>query len=201
MDAIGNNVWIADAWVKDSVEPIGSVVRTQDGGLTWRAERLPGDSPLTVHDFSPETAWASGSWLDVNPTFYRTVDADIQWDRVIQVGARDHLDDMCAAGPHDVWGALNGNEAQGRVWHVHVEGNGTPDAKVFTPPELKGYNPEGITCLDARVAWVAAEAERPEQGKPPGVILHTTDGGETWVQQSAPSDVHYWKISFAGTRR
>ena len=205
MDAIGNNVWIADCAGPD---PIGAVVHTQDGGLTWRAEHLPWggeyeyDSPLTVHAFSPEAVWASGSLIpQPNPVFYRTVDGGVQWERVINVGANDHLDDICAASPNDVWGALNGGEGQGRVWRVHVEPDGTPDAQIFSPPEISGYNAEGITCLDTRVAWVVADAERPVQGKPLGVILHTTDGGETWVQQAAPTDVHYWKISFAGARR
>ena len=32
-------------------------------------------------------------------------------------------------------------------------------------------------------------------------MYKTVDGGETWVQQDAPTDIHFWKISFAGARR
>ncbi len=32
------------------------------------------------------------------------------------------------------------------------------------------------------------------------IILHTVDG-EHWVQQSAPTHVYYWKVSFVGARR
>jgi photosystem II stability/assembly factor-like uncharacterized protein len=60
--------------------------------------------------------------------------------------------------------------------------------------------PGGFTCLDTRVAWVVAD-----QGWGPtearGIILHTTDGGQTWAKQTAPTDIYYWKISFAGARR
>ena len=209
MDAMGRNVWIADAATG------GAVVHSQDGGVTWRgwwgqvrpawrAEYLPdGDSPLTVHAFSPLAVWASGASLpNDNPSFYRTVDAGVQWEHVIQVGANDHLDDICAASPNDVWGALNGNETDGRIWHVHVERDGPPDAKDVTPPELGGYTAEGVTCIDTRVAWVVGQQEgHIDTNKPLGVILHTTDGGETWMQQSAPDDVFYWKVSFAGARR
>jgi photosystem II stability/assembly factor-like uncharacterized protein len=194
---MGSDVWIADA--ADG----GAMVHSQDGGLTWRAEYLPNDdSPLIVHAFSPLAVWASGSILPGNnPSFYRTVDRGDHWDFVKQVGANDHLDDICATSPDDVWGAANGNESSGFIWRVHVEPDGTPVATNVTPPELGGFNSEGITCLDTRVAWVAAQNERHYPGKPLGIILHTTNGGESWVQQSAPTDIEYWKISFVGARR
>ena len=201
IDAMGSNVWIADA------SNTGAVVHTQDGGLTWRAESLRrddglNDSPLTVHAFNPLAVWVSGSLLPhQNPSFYRTADGGDHWDFVKQVGANDHLDDICAASPDDVWGAVNGNASTGIIWRVHVEPDGTPDAKNVTPPELGGFAAEGVTCLDTRVAWVAAQNERHFPGKPLGIILHTTDGGESWVQQSAPPDIEYWKISFVGARR
>lgn len=213
MDAMGRNVWIADAATG------GAVVHSHDGGHTWRgrrwdqvrpvrpawrAEYLPNsDSPLTVHAFSPLAVWASGASLpNDNPSFYRTVDAGVQWEHVIQVGANDHLDDICAASPNDVWGALNGDGIDGRVWRVHVERDGLVDAKDVTPPAQDGYVASGVTCLDTRVAWVVGSQQAEvDKNKPLGIILHTTDGGETWAQQSAPDDVFYWKISFAGARR
>ncbi len=203
IDAMGSDVWIADAAVAG-----GAVVHSWDGGGTWRAEYLPmdtqipvRDAPLIVHAFSPMAVWVSGSDINQNPRFYRTVDGGNEWVMVKEIGALDHLDDVCAAGPDDVRGALNGNESHGRVWYVHVEPDGTPDAREVSPSELGGYSVEGVTCLDTRVAWVAAQKVRVEPGQPLGIILHTIDGGETWVQQSAPTDIEFWKISFAGARR
>jgi len=196
IDAQGTNVWIADAAAG------GTVVRTQDGGLTWRAEYLPnGDSPLTVHAFSSQAVWGSGSDLKQNPSFYRTVNGGGQWSQVIAVGALDHLDDVCAAGPDDAWGVQNGDGVNGDIWRVHVSANGNPEAKNVSPRELAGYTPGGITCLDTRTAWVVAQkGVRSEATKPLGIILHTVDG-EHWVQQSAPAQVRYWKVSFVGARR
>jgi photosystem II stability/assembly factor-like uncharacterized protein len=205
MDAIGNNVWIADC---EGPDPMGAVVHTQDGGNAWRAEPLrfgdhndKRDSALTVHAFSPEAVWASGSLLYAapNPAFYRTLDGGLQWNLVISVGASNHLDDICAAGPDDVWGVMN-TSGQGVIWRVHVAPDGKPAATNVSPKGL-AHVTEGISCLDTRVAWVAALQEAPDPTKPLGIILHTTDGGKTWVQQAAPTHVGYWKISFAGARR
>jgi photosystem II stability/assembly factor-like uncharacterized protein len=196
IDALGTNVWIADA------DTGGAVVHTPDGGLTWRAEYLPnGDSPLTVHAFSPLAVWGSGSDLNLNPTFYRTVTGGNQWVQVIATGAMDHLDDVCAASPDDVWGVTNGNGVNGNIWRVHVAADGTPEAKNVSPPELTGYTPGGITCQDTSVAWVVAQkGATSDPTKPLGIILHTADG-EQWVQQTAPTQIRYWKVSFVGARR
>ena len=118
------------------------------------------------------------------------------------MGLHDHLDDICAASADDVWGAQNGDGVSGYIWRVHMAADGTPEAKNVTPPEVHGYTPGGVTCLGTREAWVVADkGVFTEEAKPLGIILHTTDGGETWVQQSAPTHVHYWKISFVGARR
>jgi photosystem II stability/assembly factor-like uncharacterized protein len=195
MDALGTNVWIADAATG------GAVVHTQAGGLTWRAEYLPNDSPLTVHAFSPLAVWGSGSDINRNPSFYRTVDGGDQWVKFKELGALDHLDDVCAASPDDAWGVQNGDGVSGDIWRVHVAGDGTLEAKNVSPTELAGYTPGGVTCLDTRVAWVVAQkGVPPDPTKPLGIILHTVDG-EHWVQQSAPTQVRYWKVSFVGARR
>lgn len=196
MDAIGTNVWIADAAAG------GAMVRTQDGGLTWRSEYLPnGDSPLTVQAFSPLVVWGSGSDLNQNPSFYRTVNGGDQWVYVISTGAHDHLDDVCAGSPDDALGVQNGDGVNGYIWRVHVAADGTPQVKNVSPPELAGYTPGGVTCLNTSVAWVVAQkGVSSDPTKPLGIILHMVDG-EHWVQQTAPAQVRYWKVSFVGARR
>ena len=55
--------------------------------------------------------------------------------------------------------------------------------------------------MDTSVAWVVAQKGMPpDPTKPLGIILHTVDG-EQWVQQMAPAQVRYWKVSFVGARR
>lgn len=197
MDALGTNVWIADAAAGSAV------VHTQDGGVTWRTEYLPnGDSPLTVHAASPLGVWGSGSDLNQNPTFYRTMNGGNEWVKVVTTGALDHLDDVSAASPNTAWGVTNGNGVNGNIWRVHLSINGTPGAKNVSPPELRSYTPGGITCWDTNVAWaVAQKGATADPAKPLGIILYTVDGGEHWMQQAAPAEVRYWKVSFAGARR
>ena len=137
----------------------------------------------------------------MNPSFYRTVDGGLSWVRISQLGGLDHLDDVCAASPNDAWGVQNGNGHTGPIWLAHVAADGITDMVKFSLPELIGYTPGGVTCTDASVAWVVAQkglSTAPD--KPLGIILHTVDG-ENWVQQSAPTNIHYWKVSFAGARR
>jgi photosystem II stability/assembly factor-like uncharacterized protein len=199
IDAMGADVWIADA------SNTGSVVHSMDSGASWRVEHLPDqDSALTVNAFSPTAVWATGSLLQHNPTFYRTKNRGDQWDKVKTIGAGDHLDDICAADAADAWGVQNGDESNGRIWRVHVTPDGTPEAQDVTPQILDGYPPGGVTCLDAQVAWVAATvniSHLPDPSAPRGYILHTTDGGESWVRQAAPTDIKYWKISMVGAQR
>ena len=196
MDAIGAHVWVADAAVG------GALVHSPDGGSTWQAIPLPDDSPLTVHAFTPQAIWTTGSDIDVNPSFYRTLDGGEEWIRVDHLGALDHLDDVCAAGPDDAWGVQNGDGVSGNIWRGHVAEDGTPDATKVSPPELGGYTPGGVTCLDANVAWVVArKGVVPAPGKPLGLTLFTVDGGEHWVVGTGPTNIRYWKVSFAGARR
>jgi photosystem II stability/assembly factor-like uncharacterized protein len=196
IDAMGTDVWIADAF--GNIYPKGAVIHTQDGGLTWRAEHLPEDGALTVHAFSPMAVWASGT---ADTAFYRTVNGGEEWVKASEVGLHDHLDDICAASADDVWGVQNGDGVSGHIWRVHVAADGTADADNVSPPELDNYTPGGVTCLDTRQAWVVADKGiLAEEAKPLGIILHTVDG-EHWVQQSAPTDIAYWKVSFVGARR
>ena len=175
MDAIGAHVWVADAAVG------GALVHSPDGGSTWQAIPLPDDSPLTVHAFTPQAIWASGSDIDVNPSFYRTLDGGEEWIRVDHLGALDHLDDVCAAGPDDAWGVQNGDGVSGNIWRGHVADDGIPNAANVSPLELGGYTPGGVTCLNANIAWVVArKGVVPAPGKPLGLTLFTVDGGEHW---------------------
>jgi photosystem II stability/assembly factor-like uncharacterized protein len=198
MDADGTgNVWIADSSFD------GAVVRTRDGGLTWRREQLPSvsdgprDTPLTVHTVNPTVTWASGTQGAI---FYRTVNGGGQWDTVATVGGLDHLDDVCAAGADDAWGAQNGDGVNGFIWRVHVDGGGA-QAHNVTPLAVNGYTPAGVTCIGATTAWVVANRGMyTDPSRPDSVIVHTQDGA-VWEQQAVPVNASLWKVSFAGARR
>ena len=201
IDALGET----DVWIADSA-PGGSIAHTQDNGLTWRQEILPPiegasipDNPLTVQAFSNTTVWASGTQGAI---FYRTVDGGSQWQTADAVGGFDHLDDICAASADDVWGVQNGGVVSGSIWRVHMTANGSPQVQNVTPPELLGYTPSGITCLDTEEAWVVGnKGVVPDPTKPSSIILYTSDGGQHWSMQTPPMNSNLWKISSPGMHR
>ena len=117
------------------------------------------------------------------------------------MGGQDHLDDVCSTGPDDAWGVQNGDGVSGDIWRVHVADDGTAEGKKVSPPGLSNYMPGGVSCLGADEAWVVAtEGVHHQEGAPVGKIFHTLDG-EHWVQQPAPTDIGYWKVSFVGAHR
>ena len=202
IDALGG----LDVWIADSSTPGGSVVHTQDNGLTWRQEFLPPietgptpDSSLVVNAFSPSAVWSSGVSGSI---FYRTVNSGNQWDKIVNVAPIDHLDDLCAAGANDVWAVENGDSLSGTIWRLDTAADGAPVAKNVTPPGLVGYMPSGVTCLDTNVAWVVgSKGVMRAPSKPFGIILFTLDGGEHWRIVLSPVNSNLWKISFVGARR
>jgi hypothetical protein len=141
--------------VGDSADGYGTILRTTDSGNTWvrqgSTQTIPNVHLNAVSAVDDQTAWAA---LGSGP------------------------DDVCAASTDDAWGVQNGDGVSGFIWRVHVAADGTPEAKNVTPPELGGYMPGGVTCLDTSVAWVVADKGiPPDPTKPLGIILHTTDGG------------------------
>ena len=196
MDAIGQQVWIADS------DSHGAIVYSEDAGSTWQAAHLDNegqpDTPLTVHAASPQIVWASGT---ESLTFYRSLDGGADWSKVISVGGFDHLDDICGSSAEHVWGVTNGGGVDGRIKRVVAPVGSDPQAFDVTPEVLRGYMPGGVTCLAQRTAWVVGQqGPNPDPTIPDGVILYTTDG-QTWTKAAAPADVHFWKVSMSGARR
>jgi photosystem II stability/assembly factor-like uncharacterized protein len=201
IDALGG----ADVWIAAPNEGHGgntSMIHTQDNGLTWRQEPLPaipaGHGPMTVNAASPLVSWTA---LNQSGNIYRTLDGGAGWQLVtsIAVGPND-ADDLCAAGLEAAWVVLTPGTGAGMLWRVHVAADGSVERREFLPAST-AFSYEGITCVDERAVWAVGMNSRHVQGLPLGVIVLTQDGGETWVQGSAPADIEYWKVSFVGARR
>jgi photosystem II stability/assembly factor-like uncharacterized protein len=200
IDALGADVWIANPNAGHGGN--SKMIHSQDNGLTWRLEDLPGvqpgHGPMTVNAVSPLVAWTA---LNQSGNVYRTLDGGANWLLVttIVAGAND-ADDLCAAGPEAAWVVLTPGTGDGMLWRVHVAADGSVDQREFQPAS-KAFTYEGITCLDERTVWAVGGNPLHEPGLPLGVIVITTDGGEHWVQGSAPADIEFWKVSFVGARR
>lgn len=199
IDAIGNNIWVADVGGGDH-----GIVHSPDNGLTWRQEVLPvvlgNNGPLALNAFSPTVVWAA---VNAQLDFYRTVDGGLHWEKPVQFGGLDNdLDDLCAAAEDRAWAVYNLNGGMGgTIYRVQTHPGSAPTVEQFNP--IPGYMYEGVTCLDGNTAWVAGyRGSNVGADKPRGIILGTVDGGAHWTSQSlSETDFEIWKISFVGAHR
>ena len=201
IDALGS----ADVWIASPNQEHGgnsNMIHTQDNGLTWRQEPLPNvpadHGPMTVNAVSPLVAWTA---LNRSGNVYRTLDGGANWLLVTTIAAgTNDADDLCAAGPEAAWVVLTPGTGDGMLWRVRVAADGSVDSRKFQPAST-AFTYEGITCLDERTVWAVGGNPLHTAGLPLGVIVVTVDGGDHWVQGSAPADIEFWKVSFVGARR
>lgn len=196
--AINANIWIVD-------EQGGNhgLIHSPYNGESWRQEYVPytsiSDGMHMVSAYSPRVVW-SAAWG--NGTLFRTVDGGENWTDVAVVGGLNDIDDMCALRADSLWGVLNLSGASGgNIFHAQLKDGESPAIQYFDP--ATGYLYEGLTCVGDRTALtVGLRGVTLDPSLPAGVILSTTDGGQSWTNHSLPvDDVYLWKTSFVGARR
>lgn len=195
IDVLGSDIWIADVGNGET-----GMVHSPDGGRTWRQEYLPGvdkgHGPMTASIVNTQVAWAS---VNMQGELYRTLDGGLTWkiDAPDLSGPND-IDDVCAVGANEAW-AVQNTSGGGYVMRVKIVGNDV----MKSDWNFQYYVYEGVSAVDERRAWIGGYrgmSSPPEL--PKGSILHTNDGGETWLPQTLPvNDVDIWKLSFVGARR
>ena len=159
----------------------------------------PGNGMHMVSAYSPRVVWAATTLYGF---LYRTVDGGENWENVGEFAGSFDFDDMCAPSPDSVWAVLNlSGQSGGEIYHVRVFENKEPEVSIFNP--AGGYAYEGLTCVDDQtVLAVGMKGASLDPSAPDGVIVSTTDGGQSWVKQRLPvDDVAFWKVSFVGARR
>lgn len=195
IDVLGKDIWIADHGSGEN-----GMIHSPDGGQTWRQEYLPGveagHGPMTASIVNSRVAWTS---VNMQGELYRTLDGGITWriDAPGLSGPND-IDDTCAVGEDAAW-AVQNTSGGGHVMRVKIAGSEVVKSNWYFP----NYVYEGIAAVDAQRAWIGGyRGMSVPTNLPKGSILHTGDGGETWVSQTLPvHDVDIWKISFVGARR
>jgi photosystem II stability/assembly factor-like uncharacterized protein len=194
------NIWIVDEGGGDW-GMIHSLYTLYNGQL-WRQESVPhppGNGMHMVSAYSPRVVWAATT---LHGILYRTLDGGENWESVGEFAGRYDFDDMCAPSPDTVWAVLNlGGASGGTIYHVRVFEDGEPEVRTFRP--APGYSYEGLTCVDDQTALaVGLSGASTDPSLPGGVIVSTTDGGQSWVTHPLPvDDVGFWKVSFVGARR
>jgi photosystem II stability/assembly factor-like uncharacterized protein len=195
IDVLGNDIWIADFGNGEN-----GMIHSPDGGLTWRQEYLPGvddrHGPMTASIVNTQVAWTS---VNMQGELYRTLDGGLTWKiDVPGLSGPNDIDDVCAVSANEAW-AVQNTSGCGYVFFVKIVGNDVIKSEwCFTD-----YVYEGVSAFDEQRAWIGGYRGMSSPVElPKGSILHTSDGGKTWVSQILPvNDVDIWKVSFVGARR
>ncbi|HEY8842068.1 MAG TPA: hypothetical protein VIO80_15735 [Candidatus Dormibacteraeota bacterium] len=189
----GDNGW---ATTLDSAGPITSVLRTGDGGYTWRTVTLPTKRGSFIFGFAPIDA--SRAWLMVaGPTetgpvdLWATQDGGQTWSKTtapafVFRGALITFTD----GTHG-WFAVPGQPGSqsqeqgividrttdgGKTWRVVAQRNFPPNGSTPGAPSAT-CGKQDLSFLDSRTGWLTG-------GCTGGITFDmTTDGGVTWKAQ------------------
>lgn len=180
----------------------GVILHTTDGGNTWVLQDPGTDhSLLDITCVSPTEAWAVGQFA----TILHTVDGGMTWTQ------QEHPLDGTTIGPRKVV-FLNPNQgwAFGEFYTVFQTADGGQNwtyPGILTPGQIWGGD-----FADVNNGWAVGH---PNYGHwlQPSLILHTTDGGQTWTPQPNHSSLsalmdaaaidanNVWVVGYTGIYR
>jgi len=146
--------------VATAVGTQGTILRTDDGGRSWRRQGALASQYLTgVYMASPTSAIAVG----LNGVGFATSDAGATW-MPVSLGTSMSMSDISQSPGGTYYSAGSTatiiRSADGLNWQLAFQGN--------------GYAFEDVVFADALNGWAVGNN---------GVVMHTTDGGTTWVHQ------------------
>lgn len=165
----------------------GTVLRTVDGGATWRAAVVPGAADLdfrAIHALDRQTAWIMSSGPGSKSRIYKTGDGGARWSLLYT--------NPDAAGFFDAlafWDSRRavvlGDPVNGQFVILTTRDAGQTWQRSSLPPALKdeGAFAASNSCLTVRASrevWFGT-------GGPSGArVFHSTDGGAHWDVASTP---------------
>lgn len=100
------------------------------------------------------------------------------------------IHDICFAGRDQVWAVGN----QGAVWFSST--GGATWQFVQLDSRLQKFHFHSVQFLTDRVGWIAGGNVSKVGRIHQGIILHTTDGGQSWKVISSPSATYIRKVHF-----
>ncbi len=180
-------------WDQTLREYTGTVIKTIDGGLTWKPQKTDIVETLRNVDFVDETnGWAVGT----NGTIIHTTDGGEHWIRQA-VDSQDEFRGVSFISATEGW-ATSFHSTQydptfgtavnwkGSVWHT--EDGGESWQQQGLPENASLMN--RIKFLDAQEGWAVGQKYMGEDEHQEiiqaGVVYHTADGGKTWEELYSP---------------
>ncbi|MFA6481742.1 MAG: YCF48-related protein [Bacteroidales bacterium] len=169
----------------------GIVCRTADGGTTWQAIQTGSTDILSDIVFTDKLhGFAAGS----GGAFLKTIDGGLNWNQISN-SISEYISTMHAFNQDSIIVACFMGEA-----HRTYDGGLTWNPLVL-PRSISYQYFRQIRFLDNKIGWMIAD---------PGVILKTTDGGDTWSRQGSnvghelnsvyfTDENHGWACGWGGT--
>ncbi len=175
---------VGSSWDDGSGTKYGTILRSTDSGETWirQGEGQIADVNLEgVFAVDPYTAWAVGGSDDGYATIYHTSDGGSTWERKgsSNEASADYVRDVYLAKVHavgdDAWAV-----AKDAILHTS-DGGATWTA--WTPADDEHWGLQGVYTLDGKTVWVTGGTRVlvPTPDNPHGIILKTTNAGQTWT--------------------
>ncbi len=187
-------------------DPDDHVLRTADGGLTWRDVTPPENTdpaaPLgngaTTFFMDANTAWAAYydrtiGPVTTSPVVWRTTDAGKTWTQSQPLDVKDAAfyspSDIVFVDTRSGWlmAHVDAGMMHDYVFVFATADGGQSWEQVVDPfkdnlPQGCGKN--GMTFVDAKTGWVMGDCQGVQPGPP--YLQKTTDGGRTWQALALP---------------
>jgi len=184
--------------VRDNVG--GILLKTQDGGFAWNEihpwtiEEVFFPTGMQFLDINTGYVTAVGIWFSIFPVavLYKTTDGGNTWSLVYGGGSFEFVgklwEDVFFVDYNNGWAV----GAKGDIIHTSDGGNNWISQTVDTSFSL-------LACyfISSTEGWVVGGSYDTLTGRGEGgVILHTTDGGNTWNVQIQDSAFQLWDVYF-----
>ena len=217
-------VWFTSALEGWAVGQGGTVLHTLNAGSTWtQITSSASENLMDVYFATRDTGWVVGA----GGLILATTDRGVTWQRTLRGGVT--LNSVMFAGTRDGWavgdnGIVLGTHDRGVSWFtvpyataqplkglwrhdteraVAVGGGGvvlrpsaTPDLVAWVLGNVGSlYQLEGVCLADTLNGFAAGS------NGTAGVVLYTSDGGETWTPQTVNSQFCLRGVFFVDARR
>ena len=162
----------------------GTVIRTSDGGITWRRLTVPGADKLDFRDIDAvdnNTAYVLSIGPGEASRIYKTTDAGVTWrEQFVNRDPEAFFDAM------DFWGASHGiafsDSIKGRFVVLATNDGGktwTPVAPTALPPALPNEGAfaasgTNVATMSPNHVWIGTGAAAQSR------VLRSNDRGRTW---------------------
>lgn len=181
-----------------AVGQYGTILKSTDGGLNWQYQRSGTQEHLNaIYAVSPQSAYAVGT----AGLLIHTTDGGESWNRTL-TGLNCKLSDIQFVTPTEGWIVgefeyILHTTDSGQTWlPIHggepepIDFSALPDDVIFDDDfgmEEEVYTLNSVYFLNPQYGWTVGEF---------GIILHTSDGGNTWEKQVSGVETTLMDVDF-----